>query len=61
MESVFSQFYYEPIRYNPDDGRHETINGHDVYTVTGTGAVSGRDYSLVLVDGALDERRTRKY
>ena len=61
METVFSEFYYEYIKYDPRAARHEDQDGHDVCFVPGVGTCSGRDYSLVLVDGRIDDRRTRKY
>ena len=61
METVFSSMYWEYIHFDPRDARHEIKNGHDVCSVPGTGSVSGRDYVLVLVDGRIDDMRTRAY
>lgn len=61
MNTVFSRFYYEPIAYDPDAGCHETRNGRDLFTVPGTGCVSGASYVLCFVGEELDDRNTKKY
>lgn len=58
MKTVFSPFYHEYVRYNPDSGHCITRNGRPVLSVIGTGTVSGKDYSIILIDGAYDDRCT---
>lgn len=63
-ETVFSHFYYEYIRYSPDDytaRRYTDSAGRAVLVVPGTGTVSGNMYTLVIIDGTVDDRQTVKY
>lgn len=58
METVFSPFYYEYIRFDLRDGRATIHNGRPAVSVLGTGTVSGKDYAVMLIEGKYDDRCT---
>lgn len=58
MKTVFSPFFYEYIRFDAGSGFPTLHNGRSALALTGTGTVSGKEYSIYLIDGEYDDRCT---